>query len=557
MAKIDLEKIILAVFFAVMLFIGPGIIFGHKISHDFPYGYSASDAFQHQIRAEAIKDAGNFRYEASYISRGFENIVGRYPPLIYHIAVIMSYSSGIEVYDSIYFLVAFFAIIAALINYLIIRNFNKTVALLSLPLTLLIFSFPLSAGFMWGHWPSLLAQSFLILFIWSILRINLEKSFIIIASALSAVALTHTSEIVFGVIFLMFLFLIKTVTKSINKDEFKNLIFGMALSLIAASYYLIIFMNTWAKSQAYVFLIQPIWEGNPGFYIAGFGLLLIPIIAGIIFSFFKLKDAAVPMALAYSMLISGFLNYAGFDVRAFQIRFYWPIYLAAVFGLGLYFLIQFLIKKWNGIYISVSFLILVVLIGGIIKLPIIAQTKHRIIPSMPYINQGTSQGIMDKYHWSALKWLSENTELNARIYFFYGDIYSQDALLRNSKRFHAQIDVEDLIKSVNERKIKRKYVTELPGDSGGGPVTRKGLFNFEDAGKGMPTEYFYGHHDICEFSYFVFDKVSQNKVLAQYNLLIASELLKKEHIRKTFENEVVLILKNDKMKADCIEEKNF
>jgi len=133
MTKIDLDKIILLIFFVIILFVGPGVLFDHKIKHDFPFAYGASDAFQHQIRAEAIKDAGNFRYEATYISKGLENVVGRYPPVIYHLAVIWSYAAGIEAYDSIYFIVVFFAVIAGFVMYFIIRNFNKTVALLSIP----------------------------------------------------------------------------------------------------------------------------------------------------------------------------------------------------------------------------------------------------------------------------------------------------------------------------------------------------------------------------------------------------------------------------------------
>ena len=61
--KLDLEKIILLVFFAVIIYLGPGVLFDHSISHDFPFAYGASDAFQHQTRAEAIKDIGN-RFDA-------------------------------------------------------------------------------------------------------------------------------------------------------------------------------------------------------------------------------------------------------------------------------------------------------------------------------------------------------------------------------------------------------------------------------------------------------------------------------------------------------------
>src|SRR3989338_6691318 len=116
--KIDLEKIYLAVFFFVFLLIGPGFLLDHRIGHDFPYGYLASDSFQHQVRAEAIKDIGNFKYEATYISKGFENVVGRYPPALYHIAVVFANASGLEAYDAIIFIVLFFAVLAVFVIYL-------------------------------------------------------------------------------------------------------------------------------------------------------------------------------------------------------------------------------------------------------------------------------------------------------------------------------------------------------------------------------------------------------------------------------------------------------
>lgn len=557
MAKIDLEKIILLAFFALLLFLGPGILFGHKIQHDFPFAYSASDAFQHQVRAEAIKDAGNFRYEATYISKGIENAVGRYPPVLYHLAVMMSYASGVEVYDSIFFIVAFFAVIAAFIMYYIIKDFNRTTALLSLPLSILAFSFPLSLGFIWGHWPSLLSQSFLVLLFWSVMRIGMRRAYVLIALALSATALTHTSETIFAFMFLALFFGIKLAAKKLSKNDIKNIAFFMIIFFVVIGYYFIIFQNTWAKTQPYSFIIEPVWEGNPGFYIAGFGLLLVPMIAGIIFSIPRLKDLHVSIILAFAMLVSGFLNYIGFGLRSFQIRFFWPIYLSVFLGFGLYMLLKFIIKKWNFIYTSVLFVILVVLLAGIIKFPVMKQTPAQTIPYVPYLNMDTNQGLMNPFHWSALKWLSENTPQSSKIYFFYGDIYSQDALLRNSKRLHYQVDPPDFIKAIQERKLKRAYVSELPGDTGGSIAVRKGLFSFEDAFAQKAKEYSFGLKDICAFDYFVFDKVSGQQALAQYNLLIASELLKKDYISRVFENEVVIILKNSNIGADCIEERNF
>src|SRR3989338_6622950 len=169
------ENSYLILIFSVLLLIGNANLWDNELKHDFPYGYLASDAFQHQVRAEAIKDAGNFRLEANYISRSFENAVGRYPPVIYHLAVIFSYLTKLEVYDSIYFIVFFLASLSAIIMYFVIKGLNKNVALLSLPLSLLIFSSPNYIGFTWGHWPSMLGQFFLIALFWSFYIMEMKK----------------------------------------------------------------------------------------------------------------------------------------------------------------------------------------------------------------------------------------------------------------------------------------------------------------------------------------------------------------------------------------------
>ena len=544
--KLDLEKIILVIFITIFLFIGLGSIFNHKIKHDFPNGYFASDAFQHQVRAEAIKDAGNFRYEANYISKGFEKVVGRYPPFIYHLSVILSYSSGIEVYDSIYFVALFFAVIAALLMYLIINDFNKSIALISLPLTFLIFTNPIVAGFTWGHWPSLLSQMFLLAFFWGIMRIELAKSYLLISAFFAAIIMTHTSEAVFAVMFLGIFFVTKFLTKNLKISEIKTIIIAFVISFILSLYYLIIFKDTLAKGETYKFIIEPIWQGNPGFYIMDFGVLSIFIVIGIIFSLLKLKEVHASLILALVMLISGFLNYIGFGLRSFQIRFFWPIYLSVFFGFGIYILLKFVIKKWNQTYSLAIFVILTIILTGVIK-----------IPKIPQYNKLTSQGIMDSYHWSALTWLSKNTAINSKIYFFYGDIYSQDALLRNSKRVHYQIDPDDFVKAIQEKKIKRSYISELPGDSGGSLAGRISWFKLKDISADKPHEYFFGPQDICKFDYLVFDKPKNDNDIKVYNMIILSEMLKKNFIENVFENKVLIILKNNKAGADCIEERNF
>ena len=67
---------------------------------------------------------------------------------------------------------------------------------------------------------------------------------------------------------------------------------------------------------------------------------------------------------------------------------------------------------------------------------------------------------------------------------------------------------------------------------------------------------FQNQADVCLFDYHIFDKVTRQPVLAQYNLLIADDMLKKGS-QKVFENEVVIVLKNNKVGGDCIEERSF
>lgn len=546
MGKLNIEAIVLAIFLALFLFLGPGNLFDHKIRHEFPYAYFASDTFQHQTRAEWIKDAGNFKYEAPYISRGFENTVGRYPPVLYHLAAILSYAGGLEVYDTIYFIVFLFAGMGILAMYLLIRDFNQSVALISLPLSIMVISNAPLIGFTWGHWPSLLAQSFLIAFAWAISK-NIEKSYILIVILFASILLTHTSEAVFAMIFAALFFGLKLASRQLQKAQVINVSIAFALSLALASYYLIIFRNTWAIAQPFAFAVEPVWQGNPGFYMVNFGLLLVFMLIGAVMSFFRIKEMHASLIFAFSMLIAGFLNYVGFGLRSFQIRFFWPVYLSIFFGFGVYTLCKLAIKKWNVAYSLSLFIILAILMAGVIKIPLI-----------PHYNkiQG-AQGVMNPYHWKVLEWLSEKTEQDSKIYFLYGDIYGQDALLRNSKRVHYLVDPQDFANSINKREIKSTFVTELPGDSGGGVKIRKGIFNFEDVDKSVPQEYFYGPRDICNFDYIVLDKISRQQPLADYNLIIASELLEKGHAKKAFENEVTIILKNSKPGDDCIEERNF
>ena len=80
--KIDKDAVILFFLVGMLLWFGNASLWGHEISHGFPYGLGASDAFQHQSRTQAIKEMGGYANEIPYIVHGFDDVVGFYPPRV-------------------------------------------------------------------------------------------------------------------------------------------------------------------------------------------------------------------------------------------------------------------------------------------------------------------------------------------------------------------------------------------------------------------------------------------------------------------------------------------
>ena len=99
----------------------------------------------------------------------------------------------------------------------------------------------------------------------------------------------------------------------------------------------------------------------------------------------KLKNLHVSLILAFAMLIGGFLNYIGFGLRSFQIRFFWPIYLSIFLGFGIYIILKTIIKRWNPIYTPVTLLILTILILGALPQSIKSENSLEVsLENMPF-----------------------------------------------------------------------------------------------------------------------------------------------------------------------------
>lgn len=542
----NLEKPYLLVFFGLMLFLGVSNLWDHRLQHEFPYSYLASDTFQQQTRAEGIKDAGNYRLEPFYIVKGFKDVIGYYPPLIHHLGIALHSQTNIPVYDTAYFMVFFSAILAAFVMYVIIRSYSKHIAILSLPLSILIFSSKPYIGFLWGSWASITAQLMLICTFWAIRRIEIKKIGILLGIFLGALALSHTSELIYGVGFVLVYSIFLMFSRNFSLNFIRKITIAGIVSGVIAAYSLFIFANSFMAINPYQFEISRDWGGTPTFYLADFNLLLIFLAIGAAASFMLAKKMKLPIMIGFYMLFIGYTNYIGFGIRAFQPRLLWPVYFSFFFGLGLYMLVKAVPSKLKAVSVfSLSIFF------------ILAFSNVLIIPNIPSYSRVSSPGLMDLPHWEAFQWISENTPKESRIYFFYGDVYNQDAILRNSKRFHAQIDPDDFVASLQNKTVKRSYKSEVPADHGAGMPYLKsflniGLHQIEEEGSVLWGA---NDFDVCTFNYHVFDKVSRQPVLAQYNILIANGMIAKGS-QIVFENGAVAILKNN-AGDDCIEEGSF
>jgi len=548
--KLDFEKIYLIIIFFFLLWAGAGNLFDHKINHDFPYAYLASDAFQHQIRAESIKQMGNYRYEAPYIAGGFEDAIGFYPPVMYHLDVIMSNITGIEVYDIIYLLTFIIVCFAVLIFYFIIRRFNKQVAILALPLSLLLFSKGPGIGpyalFTWGSWPLIFGQFFFICFFWYFTNYNLKNSWIFLGLFLSAITMQHQTELLFGAFFIIILSVIWIIKKELTLEKIKHFVKAGILFLFVSIYPLIIFRFTFLKSQTIeLFTVITTTSTDQTFYLNNFGAILIIIIVGMIMSFFILrKKNSIPIIMSFFIFVVGFGNYIGLGRHAFKTRTFWPLYLSLFMGIAIYYLAKQVIKKWKTPYSILIAIPLLLIFSGIIN-----------IPTIPHVEQFSSSGLLDEHHWEGLLWLRDNTPQDAKILYLYGDPYYQHAVLRNAFRVPYLVSKKAYIPNLQNRVVNRHLKINLVGDNRGVYYAyRKSLFDYGYHETEEGKEYFATERDMCDFDYIVIDKQTAQPIIAQYNLFIANLLLNNTYINPVFDNPIVLIVKNENREGDCIAE---
>lgn len=525
--------------FSIFLWAGLSNLWDHQIKHDFPYGYLASDNFMHLSYAESIREQGHYKTNPPHMSWGFNDTVGFQPSILYHLTASLTNLSGLNTHDTILFLVFIFSIITIFIMYFIISGFNKNIAILSLPFSLLIFTKNSYIGFTWGQWGVIMGTLFLVSVFWAISKLELKKIYLLLGIFLGGALLGHTSEGIMAIMFIIFYIFLKAIIIKTSRKEVKDVLISLTIGIILSAYYLIIFMFTWFQSEfslKFTENIASFGTTKTAVSLTHFGFVLPLIIVGLLLSLIFIKKRFnVASLVGIFMFLMGYSYILGSGRRATQARIFWPIYLSVFMGISLYYLLKLIIKKWKRAYSIVVSLILTFVFISVFYSPL------------------STRGLMDPFHWDQIMWLKEDTPEDSNIYYFYGDIFSQDAIMHNSARNTFLINTNEFIESLQEGKIRRYYKTKRTKEGGGGGFPyRKSFFDFEYHRKevGENPEYV-GEMDICNFDYYVFDKVSQQQVLTKVNLFIIDLFIDKG-MKEVYSNQIVSIIENPTPGSDCI-----
>lgn len=552
--KINLECVFLLIFIPVFLQISLASSWDHSLKHEFPYSYLASDAFLHQSSAQFMKETGRIKYAAPYIYGGHNNVYEEHPTFLPQLSSTFSILSGIKVYDSIILITVFAALIIILIFYIIIRKSNVNIAMIAIPLTLLIMKQGFNVWRFWGYWLFATGVMCMAASLWAITNFELKNSFLLIGIFLAGTAIAHLPEYIFALGFMGLLFLFLLIKKEKFKQNYKKFIYAGLISIVFAIYHINVFRLSLFLMEGYRNAWDPVAlrGGLPPLTLQGLGFSVIFIILGLlvfmVFLFSKKRKIFVPASVSLFTFLLGFLVLIGMGKRSYSHRQFWFIYLSFFFGLGIYQLISLILKKYKN---WASFFVALILL---------------VVFAKPLWGLNYGLGIMDKYNWDGLQWISKNIPEEAFVYYFYAEPITSNAPVYNSKRVSLNVQLNDFIEAVQTGKIQRNYkfrwnrgLTVYLCNRG---FLSYGYYKDElKIDKNEKCEPGYEklrkppenitNKDICAIEYAYFNKVTRQPAITQYNLAIRDLLLKNEWIHEIYSNGVVSILKNDKPGVDC------
>lgn len=561
--KKRLTVIFITVILVMFSWFSYGISAQHKLIHDYPIAYAATDSYWYYSHSKYAYDMGGYNKLPPYISTT-EQSVTNHPPLFNQLVALVAHFTNIPIYDVQMILGNLFLLLAILILFLFIRRYDEKVAYSSVPLIALLFLLPFAASLPFGRFMAILGQLFLLATIFILSDLNFKYSSIVLSSFIAAMILGYTSEFFYFLAFLFIYCIFLLVLKKLKMSYIKKLFVAIIIALSFSAYYLNIFYWVYLKNyinQSKSAVVQK--EALPFYYyisLYSLGPFRYITIGGLILSVFLIfkyskKEANKLIFLLFPifMFLITFTKYMGHG-RIFQTTLFLPLFLSLPFGLFLYYIIKLVpykkIKRSVFTYMSVSIILIITIFT---------------VYNNPYFPPA-----IIKEQWDALTWLQKHTGEDANILMFYFETFEQgNTALWSLGRHIYLVNSQSLDSAIKKGGRQENFLIYQIRDNFEYYKTsnNKLFFSLKRArGTGQKEK------SICDFNYIYFEKKPMEfvkervdalvihkieKVITKkvvYSLFIGEELLKKDWINKVFENDVGMIIKNDKLGSDCLDD---
>ena len=539
----------------VFLMLAVGKPWGGVVEHEFPTAYSASDAFFHHAMTEYAKEDGRLKYAAPYSIGGYEGVLDSHPPLPYELAASFSVLTGMETHDTLFMLTVFIYLFAVLAAYLLWRKGSVAVALLALPFALFMLQKRLLPLIYWGYWLLVPGITYMIASLWSLTIFDSKHGPWIMAFLFSAIALSHQPEFVyaggfFGLFLLYRFYRERKISPAILK---KTGVFVLVIGALTF-YSLLIFSATFLQTEGYrgAFDFDVARGGYPAFDVPQMGWMGVVALVGVgvFFLMHKKKLQLTGYSFLYSFLL-GFLIYLGLGKRAYAQRLFWIIYAAFFIGLALYFVLQFVSKKYRTLIPFVVSIVFILLFSRSLGADI-----------------GKNQGIMNEYDWDGLQWIAANLPSDAWVHYLYSDTLIHNAPLYNSEHLAFKVGTNSYIKLIQTGTLQRNFSFGFT-DGYIDRIHDRGVFDFcyFDQNLKPRNESFEcvdsyirsarvpladARKDLCDMEYVYITKQTSQPAFGQYNSLVREVLLSNNWTNEIYSNPLVSLVHNTQPGVECL-----
>jgi len=541
--KITLEHVFLLVLFIVLLQFSAGFN-NAEFDHKSPYKLVAGDMFWVTQMAEGVKETGQIKKIPAYSMGGFEDAAFSRPPFAYMYFVFLADFMGSEVYDTMIHFNLIFNILTILGLYLFLRKINKQLAMLSIPLTLMIFHFPFNTNFTWGLQMTNANMFFVAVLLLLFSYLMMDWMWLVFGIISAGAFYAHGRELLYMLVGVALYLAYLIYTRKFDINLFKKLVYsGITGFILILPWVPLMYFIVAGGESSLLWKTLSFDHLNNVVYFSHFGLLSWIMIAGIILSivylFFGRKEVtykyALPIFFGFAFLFVSFSNYVLGYRSASQIRHFLPYTSVIFLGLPLYFLLSALYRNFKipGKTRNFCTVALAIVFIGFIY--------------MNYFpNASPEYAVSNPTTWESFEWIRENTPEDSTIAVLYGDNFYQYSLFLLTKRQTSIVDQQKFIEHVPKKNLASEFFMR--------PVVMMSAY----VPKGLSFEartFPDGTWSVCDFDYVYMNKISQYKEVTEYNQNLIKALQEESEFTQEYENQLAVLLKNNG--GECFEARTY